>query len=81
MRPPARRRRAPVPQLYHASRESFLYLREFYIGELLPGEDLPQGGGNPAPPSEDFLEQLRAYTSEFRMPAAQLPEGRAFKSF
>jgi len=27
-------------QVYHVSRESFLYLSEFYIGEVLP-EDRP----------------------------------------
>lgn len=85
-RPPSPAPLTPTPthpQLYHASRESFLYLREFYIGELLPGEEeqLPQGGGNPAPPSADFLEQLAHYTAGFRMPPGQLPQGRAFKSF
>jgi hypothetical protein len=69
-------------QLYHASRESFLYLREFYIGELLPGEELPQGGASPAPPSAEFLSQLAAYTAGFRMDPSRLPQGgRAFKSF
>ncbi|KAK9814395.1 hypothetical protein WJX72_005174 [[Myrmecia] bisecta] len=62
-------------EVYHASRESFLYLKEFYIGELRP-EDRPLVPC--APPSQDFLQQLRQYTT-FRMPV----DGhvRAFKSF
>ena len=60
--------------MFHASRESFLYLKEFYIGELHPQERslVPCN----IPPSEDFLQQLREYTS-FRMPVAQ----KVYKSF
>ena len=34
-------------QIYHASRESFLYLKDFYIGELSPQASMGQerGGG------------------------------------
>ncbi|KAF6265080.1 hypothetical protein COO60DRAFT_1633845 [Scenedesmus sp. NREL 46B-D3] len=56
-----------ILEMYHASRESFLYIAEFYIGELVP-EDLahvPLGGKQP--PSADFLVQLREYTA-FRQP-------------
>eukprot|EP00882_Tetradesmus_deserticola_P018555 GHRQ01019930.1.p3 GENE.GHRQ01019930.1~~GHRQ01019930.1.p3 ORF type:complete len:112 (+),score=46.74 GHRQ01019930.1:951-1286(+) len=54
-------------EMYHASRESFLYIAEFYIGELLPADlpDVPLGGKQP--PSADFLAQLREYTV-FRQP-------------
>lgn len=57
-------------QMYHASRESFLYLQEFYIGELVPADKphVPLGGKQPA--SEDFMVQLREYT-EFRQPLLQ----------
>ena len=61
--------------MYHASRESFLYLRDFYIGEIHPddlsqvphgGED--QGSGRAAePPGTDFLQQLREFTDAFRL--------------
>ena len=61
-------------QVFHASRESFLYLKEFYIGELEPSDRalVPCE----VPPSEDFLQQLHEYTS-FRMPISQ----KVFKSF
>lgn len=56
--------------MYHASRESFLYLAGFYIGELVPEDapHVPQGGKQP--PSADFLVQLREYTA-FRQPMLQ----------
>ena len=58
-------------ELYHASRESFVYLREFYIGEVLPcdRDAVPRSD---VEPSDDFLVQLRQWTKEFR-----LEEGRA----
>jgi hypothetical protein len=73
--------------MYHASRESFLYLQEFYIGELLPSEraHVPLGGSQP--PSEDFMQQLREFTQAWRermlQRAAQedAAGGRSFKSF
>uniref|UniRef100_A0A7S2S150 Cytochrome b5 heme-binding domain-containing protein n=1 Tax=Rhizochromulina marina TaxID=1034831 RepID=A0A7S2S150_9STRA len=49
-------------EIYHVSRQSFLYLKEFYIGELRT-EDLarvPSGAGEPSP---GFLEQLRLFTN------------------
>lgn len=71
-------------QVYHASRESFLYIKEFYIGELYPPEAaaaVPAGGGNL--PSQEFLQQLREYTT-WRKDPGSLPDstlGVAFKSF
>ena len=56
-------------ELYHSSRESFLYLKHFYVGEVArqdreaPGL-VPLVPGPPA--SEDFLQQLREYT-DFRI--------------
>jgi hypothetical protein len=67
-------------QMYHASRESFVYLKEFYMGELDPADrgQLPAGT---EPPSADFLAQLREYTT-FRMPPdARRHKPKAFKSF
>jgi len=57
-------------EMYHASRESFLYLSSFYLGELHPEDRprVPPGGGKGAePPSPDFLQQLREYTDPFRL--------------
>jgi len=49
-------------EIYHVSRQSFLYLKEFYIGELREQDRarVPLGGGTE--PSAGFLEQLRAHT-------------------
>ena len=62
-------------ELYHASRESFLYLKEFYIGEVgrADREQVPC----PDVPSADFLSQLRSFTP-WRISDA---DERAFKSF
>lgn len=50
-------------EIYHASRQSFLYLKEFYIGELAEAdlERVPMPPGE-VPPSAAFLEQLRRVT-------------------
>ncbi len=52
-------------ELYHASRESFTYLREFYIGELWPDERalVPLEDERA---SDDFMVQLREYSAPFR---------------
>lgn len=51
-------------EIYHASKQSLMYLKEFYIGELaredLEKVPLPPGR---ATPSAAFLEQLTKYTS------------------
>ena len=51
---------------YHASRESFTYLREFYIGELWPEErqKIPM---EEEKASDDFMTQLRDFASAFRL--------------
>lgn len=50
-------------EIYHASRQAFLYLKEFYIGELSEDDvkrvPLPPGE---VPPSPAFLEQLKRVT-------------------
>ena len=50
-------------EIYHASRQAFLYLKEFYIGELseldLTRVPLPPGE---VPPSAAFEEQLKRVT-------------------
>ena len=53
-------------ELYHASRKSFIYLEQFYIGELHPADlnDVPPAGTSKrlAKPSDGFLKQLSVYT-------------------
>ena len=66
-------------EVYHASRESFLYLQEFYIGELDP-RDRPRVPAGAEPPSREFLAQLRAYTG-FRAHPDEAALIRAFRSF
>ena len=62
-------------ELYHASRESFMYLKEFYVGEVMEYES--SGVPKPSvPPSDDFMGQLHEWTRSFR-----LTTERAFKSF
>jgi cytochrome b involved in lipid metabolism len=52
-------------ELYHASRESFTYLREFYIGEVWKDErdQIPL---EKELPSADFMAQLREFSAPFR---------------
>ena len=62
-------------ELYHASRESFTYIKEFYIGEialedrgLVPHPAEASGLGNTrGQASEEFMEQLREYCDSFRI--------------
>jgi hypothetical protein len=76
---------AAAVQMYHASKESFLYIEEFYIGELLPSDkaSVPLGGSQP--PSHDFLQQLREFTTWRQAMQAQAlarsKEASMFKSF
>lgn len=51
---------------YHASRESFTYLREFYIGELWP-EERQRVPMETETASDDFMQQLRDFASAFRL--------------
>ena len=65
--------------MYHASRESFLYLRDFYVGEVHPDDrtKVPQGGADKStgraaePPGADFMQQLREFTDAFRLKLGQ----------
>lgn len=49
-------------EIYHASRQSFLYLKEFYIGELAP-EDYELVPKSDNQPSSAFIEQLNTHCS------------------
>ena len=61
-------------ELYHSSRESFLYLKHFYVGEVR-AEDVGKMPLVPGPPaSEDFKRQLREYTEDFRISSEASPE-------
>ena len=55
--------------MYHVSRQSFLYLKSFYIGELSPEDlsilQLNARGGTKT--SEGFLRSLRSYTEQWRV--------------
>jgi hypothetical protein len=70
-------------QVYHATRESFTYLKEFYCGEICV-DDRPRVPAGDEPPSPEFLQQLREHTT-FRMPLpSQVVSDdavRVFKSF
>jgi len=50
-------------EIYHASRESFLYLHDFYLGEVHPADRSMVQQGRGEYPSDDFLHQLRQYTT------------------
>jgi len=65
-------------EVYHSSRESFLYLQEFYIGDLLPRDaaKVPR----PDEPSPEFLAQLRAFTT-FRVKVDERTVEKVYKSF
>jgi cytochrome b involved in lipid metabolism len=68
-------------ELYHASRESFIYLREFYRGEVLhqDREAVPRPS---VEPSDDFMKQLREWTVDCRLQdGGDGGDERAFKSF
>ena len=61
-------------ELYHSSRESFLYLKHFYVGEVR-AEDRSSVPTLPGPPaSDDFLQQLREFTDDFRVSNEVAPE-------
>jgi hypothetical protein len=70
-------------EIYHASRQSFLYLKEFYIGEIAE-EDIPMipkgSRTNQNTPSAAFLEQLNKVTS-WRLKSEELTKYVTYKSF
>ena len=67
-------------ELYHASRESFQYLKEFYIGELWPEERALVPLEDEAA-SDDFMQQLREYSAAFRItPEAMEAQAASIKS-
>jgi cytochrome b involved in lipid metabolism len=70
-------------EIYHASRQSFLYLKEFYIGEIAEEDipNIPKGSQtNQNSPSAAFLEQLNKVTS-WRLKSDELTKYVTYKSF
>mmetsp|Transcript_37980 Transcript_37980/g.62789 ORF Transcript_37980/g.62789 Transcript_37980/m.62789 type:complete len:362 (+) Transcript_37980:2-1087(+) len=53
-------------ELYHASRESFQYLREFYIGELWP-EERSMVPMEEETASAEFMQQIKDFCASFRL--------------
>lgn len=51
-------------EIYHASKQSFLYLKEFYIGELAEEDSLLVSSttSEGVKASDAFLEQLKSLT-------------------
>lgn len=62
-------------EIYHASRQSFRYLKQFYIGEL-SSYDLAAMPKAAEKPSEAFIQELEQYTT-WRI----TPQEHTFKSF
>jgi len=62
-------------EMYHSSKESFLYLKEFYVGEVRVEDKIRMPVPDP-PASEEFLSQLRAWTT-FRLGAGERTKPRA----
>ncbi|GJP83016.1 hypothetical protein CLOP_g13229 [Closterium sp. NIES-67] len=54
-------------ELYHSSRESFLYLRHFYMGELKEEDKVKLAEQEDQQPSAEFMQQLWEYTHSFRL--------------
>ena len=71
-------------EIFHASRQSFLYLREFYLGELHPNDaSLVPKPQDAEPPSEMFLKHLHAVTAPWRLRPSDMVDDSAtlLKSF
>jgi cytochrome b involved in lipid metabolism len=64
-------------ELYHSSKESFLYLKHFYVGELCE-RDRDLMPKSLAPASSEFLRMLREYTEDFRGPICRKHKKKVF---
>ena len=55
-------------EMYHVSKQSFYYLKSFYIGELAP-EDISKlkSSAEGVSVSDGFLQSLKSFTSEWRV--------------
>ena len=70
-------------ELYHASSQSFLYLKEFYIGELDEDDlkEIKNLSPDNAKPSRPFLDQLDRIAAPWRLTKSDLVAVQSFKSF
>lgn len=77
-------------EIYHASRQSFLYLKEFYVGELDPADysrvpNMMRGAGDGGSRGGDgFTEQLSRVTGGWRLKHEEIAQRLStviFKSF
>jgi cytochrome b involved in lipid metabolism len=68
-------------EMYHVSRQSFLYLKSFYIGELSPSdrEELRREGGD-AKASVGFLQSLQSFTESWRVKVEEVAKKQIHKS-
>ena len=64
-------------ELYHSSKESFLYLKHFYVGEICE-EDRERIPKSDALPSREFLKMLRDYCEDFRIPVESKAKTKQF---
>jgi cytochrome b involved in lipid metabolism len=64
-------------ELYHSSKESFLYLKHFYVGEVCE-EDRDKIPKSEAPTSSEFLKMLRDYCEDFRIPIESKAKKKEF---
>jgi cytochrome b involved in lipid metabolism len=69
-------------EMYHVSRQSFLYLKSFYIGELSPEDHAAlSSSAEGVSASDAFLQSLRSYTSEWRVKILENVSVEIHKSF
>ena len=55
-------------EMYHVSRQSFLYLKQFYIGELaIEDRATLRSSAEGVDASQGFLDAIRSYTMEWRV--------------
>ena len=68
-------------EMYHVSRQSFLYLKQFYIGELAP-EDCAtlRSSAKGVDASQGFLDAIRSYTMEWRVQVKEDQGSKVHKS-
>jgi len=64
-------------ELYHSSKESFLYLKYFYVGEVCE-EDREKIPKSDAQASSEFLKMLRGYCEDFRIPVESKTKKKEF---
>uniref|UniRef100_A0A7S4QH31 Cytochrome b5 heme-binding domain-containing protein n=1 Tax=Ditylum brightwellii TaxID=49249 RepID=A0A7S4QH31_9STRA len=69
-------------EMYHVSRQAFLYLKSFYIGELSPEDAVNlRSSAEGVEASEGFLLSLRSYTDEWRVSIEEKAGEKVHKSF